>query len=362
LTQKKVKFREQITLPAKADMFVIREVSESDLESLLRLASLLNLINLPRDKHELMKMIQRSKHSFRGKEHDPSKAQYLFVLEDIKRKEIVGSSLIIGKHGTPVEPHVYFSIVPKKKESRSLHMGFIHQILRLGFNYDGPTEIGALILLPQYRGHKLKLGKLMSFVRFMYMSARPHQFMDEVLCELQPRLSQDGKYPIWEEIGRKFTNLNYDEADRLSRKNKEFIHSLYPEGDIYSCMLSGEAREAIGQVNPETEAVKSLVEKIGFRYRNMIDPFDGGPHYWARRTQIKPIRETFLVKIAPKPGPAEERTGLMLCISEKGVRCLPGEFKFRTKKEVLLSDDEKDLLAANVRPELYFLPVEMELK
>ncbi len=336
-------------------MFLIREVSESDLESLLRLASLLNLINLPRDKHELMKKIQRSRSSFRGKELDPSKALYLFVLEDLKRKEIVGSSLIIGKHGTPDEPHVYFSILPKKKESRSLHMGFLHQVLRLGFNYDGPTEIGALILLPQFRGHSLKLGKLMSFIRFMYMSARPHQFMDEVLCELQPRLDSNGHYPIWEEIGRKFTNLGYEEADKLSRKNKEFIHSLYPEGDIYTCMLSGEAREAIGQVNPETEPVKNMIEKIGFRYRNMIDPFDGGPHYWARRVQIKPIKETFLIKMAAKAGPAQDKAGLLLCISDKGVRALAGDFSFKSKKEVILTEEQQELLATKTRPELYFL-------
>lgn len=251
--------------------------------------------------------------------------------------------------------------MPKKKESRSLHIGFIHQVLRLGFNYDGPTEIGALILLPQYRGHPLKLGKLMSFIRFMYMSARPHQFMNEVLVELAPRLNSDGEYPIWEEIGRKFTNLSYDEADRLSRKNKEFIHSLYPEGDIYTCMLSGEAREAIGQVNPDTEPVKALVEKIGFRYRQMLDPFDGGPHYWARTTNVKPYKETYLVKMVPKVGSSTKKTGMLLCISEKGMRCLPGEFEFKSKKEIFLTDEQKEVLVAKVRPELYFLPVELEV-
>lgn len=341
-------------------MFLIREVAESDLDSLLKISSLLNLINLPKDKNELMKKIQRSKVSFRGKEADPSKAQYLFVLEDLKTKEIIGTSLIIGKHGTPNEPHVYFSVVPKKKESRSLHMGFLHKVLRLGFNYDGPTEIGALVLLPQFRGHPLKLGKLMSFVRFMFMAARPHQFMDDILVELQPRLNQDGEYPIWEEIGRKFTNLSYDEADRLSRKNKEFIHSLYPEGDIYTCMLSGEAREAIGLVNQDTEPVKNLVEKIGFRYRNMIDPFDGGPHYWARRNQITPVKETYLVKLAPNTKNLVPRTGLVLSISEKGVRCIPGEFSFKSKKEIILTDDQQNLLNAKIRGELYFLPISME--
>ena len=339
-------------------MFIIREVADSDVDSLLKLASLLNLINLPREKTELLKKINKSKSSFRGKELDPAKAQYLFVLEDLKKKEIIGSSLIIGKHGTPDEPHVFFSVLPKKKESRSLHMGFLHQVLRLGFNYDGPTEIGALILLPQYRGHPDKLGKLTSFVRFMFMAARPHQFMSDVLCELQPRVNNDGEYPIWEEIGRKFTNLSYDEADRLSRKNKEFIHSLYPEGDIYTCMLSGEAREAIGLVSPDTEPVKALVEKIGFRYRNMIDPFDGGPHYWARRTQIKPTRETFLVKQSPKGKALTKRYGMVLCISEKGVRCLPDTFGFKGKKEIVLNDQQSEVLFAKVRAELYFLPLE----
>lgn len=339
-------------------MFLLREIQESDLDSLLRLASLLNLINLPRDRGELMKKIQRSKQSFRGKEADPSKANYLFVLEDLETKEIVGSSLILGKHGTPNEPHVYFSVLPKKKESRSLHIGFIHQVLRLGFNYDGPTEIGALILLPQYRSNPLKLGKLMSFVRFMFMAARPHQFMDEVLCELQPRLSQDGEYLIWEEIGRKFTNLRYDEADRLSRKNKEFIHSLYPEGDIYTCMLSGEARESIGQVNPDSVPVKNLVEKIGFSYRNMIDPFDGGPHYWARRTHIKPVRETVLVKMVDKSKNAQKKYGMALCFSDKGLRAIPGDFELKSRREIFLTTEQEDLLGAKTRSEIYFLALE----
>jgi arginine N-succinyltransferase len=62
-------------------------------------------------------------------------------------------------------------------------------------------------------------------------------------------------------------------------------------------LLSGEARDAIGKVGTATEPVKHMLEKIGFRWKQHIDPFDGGPHYWADTDKISIVRNTKKNKI-----------------------------------------------------------------
>lgn len=343
-------------------MFLLREVETRDLEDLYQLAGAASFINLPRDKALLTKKISRSIASFKSRQVRHAQDEYVFVLEDRKKQKVVGTSMILGQHGTPDEPHTYFEVLPKKKISKSLHMGFLHQVLRLGFDYNGPTEIGGLVILPEYRGHPEKLGKILSFVRFAYIAARRPQFREEILSELMPPFNDRGESPIWEEIGRKFTNLRYDEADRLSRRNKEFITSLFPEGDIYTCMLSSEAREAIGQVGADTAPVKKMLENIGFKYRNMIDPFDGGPHYWAQTSQVDPVRKTKRVRVAPKREAKTSystQSGLVMVFTKKGIRAAVADFQVRGASELILTKEVQDELGADENTEAYFLPLKI---
>jgi arginine N-succinyltransferase len=111
-------------------------------------------------------------------------------------------------------------------------------------------------------------------------------FRDELLAELLPPLEADGTSHLWEAIGRHFTELTYREADRLSKKNKEFIKTLWPDGDIYASLLSEQAQSVIGKVGPQTKGVEKLLRRIGFRYADRIDPFDGGPHFVADTDEV----------------------------------------------------------------------------
>jgi arginine N-succinyltransferase len=313
-------------------MFLVREAHLEDLDGLFELSKTANFLNLPRDRKELEAKIRRSQKSFRSDAKNPSVHEYFFVLEDLKAEQIIGTSQILGQHGTPTEPHVYFSVINKKKRSKTVQKTFTHEVLRLGFDHDGPTEIGGLVLMPKYRGHDERLGKFLSFSRFLYMAARRPLFCDDVLSELLPPFNEDGSSPIWEEIGRKFTNMRYQEADKLSRKNNEFIISLFPEGDIYTCLLTKEAREAIGQVGAETIPVQKMLEKIGFRYSHMIDPFDGGPHYWAKTSAITPVKQTRRVRLARSKGKAlKQSRGLLLAIEKKSPRLIQTEVTFKNK-------------------------------
>ena len=42
----------------------------------------------------------------------------------------------------------------------------------------------------------------------------------------------------------------YQEADALSRQNKEFIRALFPQDPLYATLLPPEVQELIGQVGP----------------------------------------------------------------------------------------------------------------
>lgn len=271
-------------------MFTIRPVKTADLNQLFDLSQLLVFINLPADIDKLAEKINISINSFSNPSLKKEDNYYIFVIEEIKTKKVVGVSMIHGQHGTEKEPHFYLKVNKEQKYSESLNTGFIHGTLKFGMETEGWSEIGGLILHPDYRGHKDKVGKQLSFVRFLYMGLNPDQFTEIVHSELMPPFTSTGDSPLWEAIGRRFLNMDYSDADLLSRKNKEFILSLYPSENIYVTLLPTDARNAIGKVGKETEPVKKMLESIGFCYTNEIDPFDGGPHFRAYLSDISLVR------------------------------------------------------------------------
>lgn len=278
--------------------FVLRSIQLGDLKGLMDLASQFSLLNLPADKKILGEKIERSVASFAG-ELPREKAEYLFVVEDLENEMIVGSSLILAKHGTEEVPHYYFRLVKKNRFSEDLGVGFIHQVLQFKEDTDGPTEIGGLLIDRNYRRRPEKLGKQISLARFIYMGMFPNEFEKRVLCELTPPLGDGGRSEFWEALGRRFTGLPYQEADLISQRNKEFISSLFPEEDIYLCLLDSKARLVMGRVGDETRAAQHLLESIGFKYLNEVDPFDGGPHYGVELAQISLVKDGRWLSIDP---------------------------------------------------------------
>src|SRR5712671_1328272 len=297
-------------------MYVIRDVQRSDLPALQKLARELDTVNLPDDERELLRIIDWSARSFDGRVKNPFEREYLFVLEEPRSERVVGASLIIAQHGTRDAPHVFFDVYEKEHYSANVDRHFRHRVLSIGYNFDGPTEIGGLVVDPGYRGGPEKPGKQLSYVRFLYIAMHPSRFRDRVLVELLPKLEEERRSPLWEALGRKFTGLSYQEADRLSRENKEFIQQLFPPGDIYATLFTQKIQDAIGEVGPESVGAKNMLTRIGFRYDERIDPFDGGPHYSAPTELIEPIRRFRRAKLArqrlpegtpPSPPDVEER-------------------------------------------------------
>jgi arginine N-succinyltransferase len=270
-------------------MFIVREVFPDDLDGLHAVASHLDSVNLPDDRAVLEQLIEHSRKSFNG-QLDVFKREYMFVL--LEDKKLIGTSMIHAQHGTRRAPHIFFDVLEDERYSDTLDKHFVHKVLRIGYNYNGPTEIGGLVLHPDYRRNALALGKWLSYVRFLYMGLHRASFRDEVLSELLPPLENDGTSLLWESLGRNFTGMTYQEADRLSQTNKEFIRSLFPAEPIYISLLPSNVQKLIGQVGPETKGVEKMLRRIGFQYADRIDPFDGGPHFVAKTDEITLVKNT----------------------------------------------------------------------
>jgi arginine N-succinyltransferase len=149
---------------------------------------------------------------------------------------------------------------------------------------------------------------LISYVRFLWIRMHRDAMQPELLAELLPPLEPDGTSHLWEAVGRHFTGLSYREADRLSKKNKEFIRGLWPEGDIYASLLSPQAQDVIGKVGPQTRGVEKLLRRIGFRYAERIDPFDGGPHFVAPTDEVTLVRRALRLSAMPGAVQGKQRS------------------------------------------------------
>jgi arginine N-succinyltransferase len=324
-------------------MILLREVRDADADALLRFAQIPGMFNLPADKDALKERIERSRRSFRGKARSLADSKYTFVAEDTKTGAILATSMIAGQHGTPDSPHFYFQVGHEKRYSETINTGFIHGTLTLGYDTDGPSEIGALVVDPDYRSHPAKIGRQIFFSRFLYVALHKARFRPKIIAELLPPLNKRGLSPLWEAVGRRFTNMDYWEADQLCAKNKDFIFDLFPSGKIYTTFLAAEARNSLGKVGKETEPVFHMLKKIGFEYRNQVDPFDGGPHLWAEVEKLAPVKNT--TKLVWKGGlaPGSGVAGLL----HKAPSDAEGEFRAVAVEAVIESSPEGDRIGVN---------------
>ena len=245
--------------------FLIRPVKPKDIPALNALAQTLYFANLPKHPAEMEEKVHRSGRSFKEKNLPGEFPEFFFVLVD-NTDTLLGTSLIISKHGTPDDPHTYFQTERVEHFSQELHSGVIHETLNLKFEEDGPTEIGGLIIEKILRQHPRKLGKSLSFVRFNFMKRFPQFFQTEILAEMMAPISPTGQNVLWEAVGRNFTNLSYGEADKFSITHKEMIRSLFPKTPIYLTLLAPDVRHSIGEVGKATIPAKKLLESQGFKY------------------------------------------------------------------------------------------------
>lgn len=338
--------------------YEIRGAVPGDEEPLLELARELDTVNLPNDRPHIQRLLTQSQKSFAG-ELAPKLRKYVFILWDRETGHAAGTSMVVAQLGRRGAPYIYFDVTVEERYASSVDKHFHHTQLRIGFSYDGPTELGGLVVAPEYRKAPERLGFLVSAVRFLFIATRRSLFKDELLAELLPPLEADGTSHLWEAVGRRFTDMSYAEADLLSSENKDFIRDLFPRDPIYVTLLSPDARAVIGQVGAQTKGVEKLLRRIGFRYSDRVDPFDGGPHFSAKADDVTLVRATRTGRLgAPLPELAGPR-----CLVARDVegppffRALPTRAVVTEDDVVRVTEDVASVLGLSAGDPVHCLPL-----
>jgi arginine N-succinyltransferase len=191
--------------------------------------------------------------------------------------------------------------------------------------------------------------------RFLYIGMEPTRFENELHSEMAPPLTDEGRSEFWEALGRRFTGMPYQEADQISSQNNGFIQSLFPEEDIYLALLDSKARLVLGRVGNETQAALHLLNRIGFSYKEEVDPFDGGPHLGCQRTECTLIKNLKKYNLKKGGGTFE---GMALIGLNRDEGYLGGASSYRVEgDELTLPDKTWVLLGLNAGEEIYLSPL-----
>ena len=291
-------------------MMVIRPVGREDLSGLMALAGKTGggLTSLPADEATLAARIERAIDTWEGA-LDKGHQGYVFVLEDAACGKVAGICAIevaVGLH----DPWYNYRVGTQVHASKELGVYNALPTLFLSNDHTGSSELCTLFLDPDWR--KEGNGYLLSKSRFLFMAAFRDRFNEKVVAEMRGVIDEEGYSPFWESLGQRFFSMPFAKADHLcGTGQKAFIAELMPKHPIYTDFLSEEARNVIGRVHPQTAPARAVLEKEGFRFRQYVDIFDGGPTLECDIDRVRAIRKSRLVTVAEgQPSP----DGLTACL------------------------------------------------
>ncbi len=277
-------------------MLIVRSVTLDDVDGLWNLIerATYGLTTLQIDREQLIERVELSNFAFNRKTEKASGEPYVLVMEDTATGELVGLSCIFSKTGG-YQPFYTYERVKESNSCEALNRSQEVESLHLKKIHDGPTEIGSLFLLPEYRGKGR--GRLLSLSRFAFIANHPQRFDDTIIAEMRGVMSEDGQCPFWEAIGRHFFDMDFPQADSLSTINKQFIESLMPQHPIYVSLISEAARAVMGEVHENTRPALAMLEAEGFCKTEMVDIFDGGPVVRAARDDVDAVKRSTLREV-----------------------------------------------------------------
>jgi len=293
----------------------MRPARLADLAAVMELARFLDSPNLPHDETFLRRRLERSERAFGAPGPPSSGREYQFVLVD-DAERVVGTSAILSKHGTPEMPHLFLRVGEETRVSATTGVRVTHITLKLGASYDGPTELGSLVLRPDARGRPGWPGKLLSWGRFAFIARHRGCFETTVLAEMRAAIDAQGRSAFWDAFGRRFTGMSYTEADRLSASDKSFVLDLFPSTPFYAALLDADVAAQLGHVHEEARPALRLLEKAGLHWIDELDPFDGGPFVAAPVAKVIPVQKTVLGRLAE--GEPDERAEAAILSTEEG--------------------------------------------
>jgi arginine N-succinyltransferase len=264
-------------------MYVIRPIRTDDIEDLFHCAMTagVGLTHLPKDLQLLEWKIRDSLFAFSKDVLKPEHEDYFFVLADSVSQKVCGTCAIYSKIGVKF-PFDVFEIDEKD------------HVLRLKQYRNGPSEIGALYLLPESRGGGL--GRLLSLSRFLFIATHMNRFENEVIANMRGFIEND-QSPLWNAIGYPLLKVEFKEIMSQRVLNESCIENIFAKAPIKISDLPQDAQKTIGKIHPNTQPAFNMLIHEGFKVTNEVDPFDGGPIVKTNTKDLRTVRCSYTVKL-----------------------------------------------------------------
>lgn len=294
---------------------LVRVARPDDVEAVHRLALAhgAGLTNLPSDRQALAERIVASCAAL-AEPRLRSPSPLMLVLEADGR--VAGTASVFPRVGLRW-PFYSYKIHRLSKTSHHVNRSVALQILTLNNDLDGAAEVAGLLVDPALRGRGA--GRLLARSRYLFIAAHRELFGERVIAELRGWLDEAGVSPVWEAIGRRFYDMSFEDADRMSGDSGgQFIADLGPRHPIYVNLLSEEAQAALGKPHVQSRPALDLLIEEGFRFDGYVDIFDGGPTVTAEIDALKGVRDSRIGRVAAVGEPRGE-AAIRLASAGQGV-------------------------------------------
>ena len=333
-------------------MILFRPIKESDYASFLQMVSVANLegSHLPDDPSLLEAKFHHALASFRGLLRKGG-GFYLFLLEDIKNKKVIGMSAINQESGHAAPLSTY--------HIRDIHLAQEHvslkeqKILHRQRLIRGPAELSFLFLLPEER--KSGYGRILSLGRLLFIAAFQSLFPTTLMTALSGSSLKNGCNPFWENFGRLFFDVDSKQIWHLLSNELE-IEPFLPSYPVYLSLLSKEAQNAIGKAHPHVKPALKLLLQEGFQLTQDIHVIDAGPYIESKVQNIRTVKES---RRSPLAGCREIKNNELMLVANtrlENFRCLAAPLE-TSAQGVYLEKEIKTLLQLKSGEEVIHTPM-----
>ena len=259
------------------DDLLIRPATPSDIDDFYQLARLAGagFTSLPVNKDLLGERLANSERAFSGKA-----GVLTLALEDRRSKTVVGCAAV--KPGGKARPHFL-----------NFQVNNDHQFLDTTPQYADMTEVGSLLLHPDYRAHGV--GPWLARSRYLLIAGDVERFGEQIFSELRGVVNEDDRSPFYDGVCARFFDCSFADADELCAHGLQAdLNALLPEKPIALASLAPDAKEAMGKPHRSGRRALDYLLNEGFRFEGVVDLLDGGPAVVAKTRAIKTVNSAIM--------------------------------------------------------------------
>ncbi len=338
----------------------IRTEDLSQLEALTRDLPDGNAGSFHTNREGLESVIQHSMSSFERPVTSPGDEEYVFVLEDLQRKSLIGlfklSALV--NRGFPFYTYEIRSL-PCQSSPLEVHKNV--QALFLVDDYSMASLPSSLFIASRYRAK----GYTLLLVETLWSYARefPLRFSKKAIDEYRGHYDDQGRAIFWKYIVEPFIgSIDYQNYLKLLRKGLESeVIRLLPKGPIYLPLLPKAATAIIGKAHPDSRPISRLVESRGFRFCQHISYLSGAPIVEAPFHHVFDIpghQQIIVEKIIPSISTFE--TFLINNLqSDLSFKVIPGKLQFSRDGGAIISSKLAQSLSVVRGDNLGIFPIKL---